>query len=71
MSTAQANTRIGPDDPDRAVIDKRLHKRFTVRPDYVRLASTTDQIVSAVEETVGEGTRLVVTGEECFPGWGV
>src|SRR5437879_2645137 len=73
MSTPQtkSSTRIGPDDPRyRAVVNKRFNKRFTGSPDYVRLVSTTDQIVSAVEEEVGEGRRLVVTsGGHCLEGF--
>jgi hypothetical protein len=64
-------TRIGPDDPRyRAVVDKRFNKRFSSSPDYVRLVSSTDQVVSAVEEAVKEGTRLVVTsGGHCLEGF--
>jgi len=44
--------RIGPDDPRYlAVVDKRFNKRFRARPDHVRLVSSTDQVVSAVEES--------------------
>jgi aclacinomycin oxidase len=58
MSTRQTtddtrieSIRIGPDDSRyRAVVDKRFNKRFSARPDYVRLVSTTDHVVSAVEE---------------------
>jgi aclacinomycin oxidase len=54
--------RIGPDDPRyRAVVDKRFNKRFTASPDYVRLVSSTGQVIAAVDEAVGEGRRLVVT----------
>ena len=63
--------RIGPDDPRYlAVVDKRFNKRFSARPDYVRLVSSTDQVVSAVEEAVREGRRLVVTsGGHCLEGF--
>jgi FAD/FMN-containing dehydrogenase len=63
--------RIGPDDPRYlAVIDKRFNKRFSARPDYVRLVSSTEQVVSAVEEAVREGRRLVVTsGGHCLEGF--
>ncbi len=63
--------RIGPDDPRYlAVVDKRFNKRFRARPDYVRLISTTDQVVSAVEEAGREGRRLVVTsGGHCLEGF--
>jgi hypothetical protein len=78
MSTRQGtgetqieSTRIEPDDPRyRAVVDKRFNKRFSARPDYVRLVSSTEQVVSAVEEAVREGRRLTVTsGGHCLEGF--
>jgi hypothetical protein len=64
--------RIGPDDPRYlAVVDKRFNKRFSARPDYVRLVSSTEQVVSAVEEAAREGHRLVATsGGQCLEGFG-
>ena len=54
-----ATPRIGPGDPrNLAVIEKRFNKRFRASPDYVRLVSSTEQVVSAVEEAVKEGRRL-------------
>src|SRR4051812_13285571 len=63
--------RIGPSDARyRAVVDKRFNRRFTARPDYVRIAASTAQVVSAVEEAVTEGKRLVVTsGGHCLEGF--
>jgi hypothetical protein len=60
--------RIGPDDPRYlGVVDKRFNKRFSASPDYVRLVGSTDQVVSAVEDAVREGQRLVVTsGGHCL-----
>ncbi|OLC08632.1 MAG: hypothetical protein AUH41_07685 [Gemmatimonadetes bacterium 13_1_40CM_66_11] len=78
MSTRQTtddtrieSLRIGPDDARyRAVVDKRFNKRFSASPDYVRLVSSTDQVVSAVEEAVREGRRLAVTsGGHCLEGF--
>jgi hypothetical protein len=78
MSTRQttddpkaASPRIGPDDPRYlAVVDKRFNKRFRASPDYVRLVSSTEQVVAAVEEAVREGRRLVVTsGGHCLEGF--
>src|SRR2546421_846265 len=70
MSTRQTtddtrieSLRIGPDDPRyRAVVDKRFNKRFSASPDYVRLVSSTDQVVSAVEEGGRGGRRLPAAG---------
>ena len=63
--------RIGPDDPRYlAVVEKRFNKRFSARPDYVRLVSSTDHVVSAVGEAVAEGRRLAVTsGGHCLEGF--
>src|SRR3954447_27087942 len=65
------SVRIGPGDPQYlAVVDKRFNKRFRASPDYVRLVSSTDQVVAAVEEAVREGRRLVVTsGGHCLEGF--
>jgi FAD/FMN-containing dehydrogenase len=69
--TTDESIKIGPDDPRYlAVVDKRFNKRFSARPDYVRLVSSTDQVVSAVEEAVREGRRLTVTsGGHCLEGF--
>jgi FAD/FMN-containing dehydrogenase len=63
--------RIGPDDPRYlAVVEKRFNKRFRATPDYVRLVSSTEQIVAAVQEAVDEGRRLTVTsGGHCLEGF--
>ena len=63
--------RIGPDDPRyRAVVDKRFNKRYIARPEYVRLVRSTDEVVSAVDDAVREGKRLVVTsGGHCLEGF--
>jgi FAD/FMN-containing dehydrogenase len=63
--------RIGPQDSRyRAVVDKRFNKRFSARPDYVRLVASTEEVVAAVEEAVAEGRRLVVTsGGHCLEGF--
>ena len=70
-ATPTESTRIGPDDPQyRAVVDKGFNKRFSASPDYVRLVSSTDQVVSAVQDAVREGQRLVVTsGGHCLEGF--
>ncbi|MEP7086177.1 MAG: FAD-binding protein [Gemmatimonadota bacterium] len=63
--------KIPPSDPRfRAVVDKRFNKRFTAAPDYVCLATTTDQVISAVQDAVSETRRLVVTsGGHCLEGF--
>jgi|SRR6266496_733993 len=69
--TPMESVRIGPGDPRYlAVVDKRFNKRFRASPDYVRLVTSTDHVVSAVEEAVREGQRLVVTsGGHCLEGF--
>src|SRR5947209_12667025 len=71
IAVEKHSDRIRPDDPRYlAVVEKRFNKRFSARPDYVRLVSSTDQVVSAVEEAVREGRRLVVTsGGHCLEGF--
>src|SRR5260370_26520530 len=63
--------RLGPDDPRyRAVLDKQFNKRFRARPDYVRVTSSTDHVIDAIDEALREGRRLVVTsGGHCLEGF--
>ena len=61
------SSKIGPDDSRyAAVVDRRFNKRFSAHPDYVRLISSTAQMLSAVEAgaTVGETFRAL------FDAWG-
>ena len=65
------SARIGPEDPRyRAVVDKRFNKRYSAKPDYVRLVGSGPEVVSAVEEAVAEKRRLVATsGGHCLEGF--
>ena len=50
-----------------AIVDRRFNKRFTARPDYVRVAASTADVVAAVQDAVDEERRLVVTsGGHCL-----
>lgn len=71
MSRAIAADHIGPDDSRYlAVIDKQFNKRFKANPDYVHLASSAEQVATAVEQAVRDGKRLVVTsGGHCLEGF--
>src|SRR6266853_3344800 len=71
QATGDRSIRYGPGDPGYlAVIGKHFNKRFRASPDYVRLVSSTDQVISAVEEAVREGRRLAVTsGGHCLEGF--
>src|SRR5262245_12450636 len=71
VQSSSTSSRIGPDDPRYAgVVDKRFNKRFTARPDYVVITTSTDEVVSAVQDAVREGRRVVVTsGGHCLEGF--
>jgi FAD/FMN-containing dehydrogenase len=63
--------KILPNDPRyRSVVEKRFNRRFRADPDYVRLASSTQQVISAVQDAVAEERRLsVTTGGHCLEGF--
>jgi FAD/FMN-containing dehydrogenase len=71
MHPVMESPRIGPDDPRyRTVVERQFNKRYRAAPDYVRVARSTDEVVTAVEEAVQEGRRLVVTsGGHCLEGF--
>src|SRR6185295_18010035 len=47
-----------------------FNKRFVAAPDYVRLPSTTEEIVESVQDALSEGRRLAVTsGGHCLEGF--
>jgi FAD/FMN-containing dehydrogenase len=60
MTTMRATPeKIGPDDPRFAELVRRgFNKRFTGKPDYVRLVGSTEQVVNAVQEAVRNYPRL-------------
>src|SRR6185295_14559790 len=66
-----ASEKIGPDDPRYADLIRRgFNKRFTGRPEAVRLAGSTAQVVATVQEAVREGARLAVrSGGHCLEGF--
>jgi aclacinomycin oxidase len=52
------------------VVDKRFNKRFSAHPDYVVLATSTGEVIAAIEDAVRDGRRLVVTsGGHCLEGF--
>ena len=63
--------KVGPDDPRYADLVRRgFNKRFTGRPDYVRLVTTTEQVVDAVQQAVRDKARVVVrSGGHCLEGF--
>jgi hypothetical protein len=53
-----------------AVLNKRFNKRLSGRPDYVRLANSTEQVIAAVQHATNEGRCLVDTsGGDCLEGF--
>ena len=60
--------KVGPDDPRYADLVRRgFNKRFAGRPDYVRLVTTTEQVVDAVQQAVRDKARVVVrSGGHCL-----
>jgi FAD/FMN-containing dehydrogenase len=62
---------VGPDDPRYADLVRRgFNKRFTGKPDYVRLVGSTEQVVDAVQDAVREKLRVAVrSGGHCLEGF--
>ena len=62
------SARILPGDPRfQRLIEKQFNKRFRAHPDYVYVAASTEDVVTAVEAAVRESRRLVVTsGGHCL-----
>ena len=71
MSPAPDQSKIGPDDARyRAVVEKQFNKRFVARPDYVRVAESTRDVIAAVQDAVHEWRRVVATsGGHCLEGF--
>ncbi len=63
--------KIGPDDPRyRDLIRRGFNKRFAGKPDYVRVVSSTEQVVDAVQDAVRDALRLAVrSGGHCLEGF--
>ncbi|WP_256863049.1 FAD-dependent oxidoreductase [Microbispora sp. GKU 823] len=60
-------TVITPEDPRYESMLRGMNHRFVARPDYVRVTSTTEQVVAAVGEAVAAGKRVTVrSGGHCF-----
>jgi hypothetical protein len=66
-----ASEKIGPDDLRYADLVRRgFNKRFTGKPDYVRVVNSGEQIVEAVQEAVRDNLRIVVrSGGHCLEGF--
>ncbi|MEU3356045.1 FAD-binding protein [Streptomyces sp. NPDC037389] len=59
---------VGPDDTRYpSLILRGSNARFVGKPDYIRVADTTGQVVEAVQQAVREGRRIAVrSGGHCF-----
>jgi len=70
-STALEAISVGGDDPRYLeLLDKQFNKRFTARPDSVRVVHSTAHVISAVQDAVSERQRVVVTsGGHCLEGF--
>ncbi|MBO9151263.1 FAD-binding oxidoreductase [Chitinophaga sp. GCM10012297] len=62
--------KIGEKDPRFDVLLRRnFNKRFTGRPEYIRLAEKPEDVVAAVQEALNDGKRLSVrSGGHCLEG---
>jgi hypothetical protein len=71
MAPPSASHKIGPDDPRYADLVRRgYNKRFTGKPDYVRVVTSREQVVDAVQDAVREKLRVVVrSGGHCLEGF--
>lgn len=63
--------KITPNDPRYAdLAGKRFNKRFTGKPEYIRLPESLQEVVEAVQESVDSKRRLVVrSGGHCLEGF--
>jgi FAD/FMN-containing dehydrogenase len=39
-------------------VERRFNKWFNLKPDYVRLVGSTDEVISAVEEALSDGKSM-------------
>src|SRR5690606_11250442 len=60
-------TVVLPDDPRYPSLLRGMNHRFTPRPVYVQVVTTTEQVVAAVTEAVRSGRRVTArSGGHCF-----
>jgi hypothetical protein len=66
-----ASDKIGPDDPRyEGLVTRGFNKRFTGKPDYVRLPGSTEQVVEAVQQAVSANLRVTArSGGHCLEGF--
>ncbi|NYH79985.1 hypothetical protein FHR84_003334 [Actinopolyspora biskrensis] len=54
--------KIGPDDLRYPDLTRGMNQRWRSKPEHVRMAATTDQVVGAVQEAVNANKRVTVQG---------
>jgi FAD/FMN-containing dehydrogenase len=60
-------TRITKDDDRYEALSQGFNQRWVATPDYIAMASSTEDVVAAVEEAVGGGKRISVrSGGHCY-----
>ncbi|MGS2590966.1 FAD-binding oxidoreductase [Streptomyces hebeiensis] len=62
VTSPAAPVRVLPDDPRYTELTTGQNRRWVGTPDEVRLVSTTEQVVAAVDEAVRGGKRISVKG---------
>lgn len=64
---APAAVTVTPGDPRYADLVRGINQRWVGAPEYVRLVTSTEQVVSAVQEAVSAGKRIAVrSGGHCY-----
>jgi len=65
LAHGRGNT-VGADDPRYAqLLQRNFNKRFTGRPDWIRLVDSSEQVMAAVQEAVDGGLRVVARSGGC------
>ncbi|WP_329398962.1 FAD-binding oxidoreductase [Streptomyces melanogenes] len=58
---------VGPDDPRYPELTHGTNQRWVGRPDHIRLVSSAEQVVAAVQRAVRDGKRIAVrSGGHCY-----
>ena len=66
-AAAAPQTVVGPKDRRYADLRRGTNQRWVGSPDEIRLATTTDEVVKAVQDAVDSGRRLAVrSGGHCY-----
>jgi FAD binding domain-containing protein len=71
METLAASDRVGPGDPRYDTLVRRgFNKRLLGQPDYIRIVSSTEQVIEALQDAMREKLRIAVrSGGHCLEGF--